>query len=71
MRRLRGRVSGLCQPGYVLDIPGGYGKVPVGPDYLDGDAVEDWRGHWHALAPAADTPDPTADGACDGTPSER
>ncbi|MGD9618033.1 MAG: lysine-2,3-aminomutase-like protein [Alphaproteobacteria bacterium] len=28
---LRGRISGLCQPGYVLDIPGGWGKVPVGP----------------------------------------
>jgi lysine 2,3-aminomutase len=28
---LRGRVSGLCQPTYVLDIPGGYGKVPIGP----------------------------------------
>ena len=26
---LRGRVSGLCQPTYVLDIPGGYGKVPL------------------------------------------
>ncbi len=34
MRLLRGRVSGLCQPDYVLDIPGGYGKSPVGPDYL-------------------------------------
>lgn len=34
MRRLRGRYSGLCQPAYVLDIPGGYGKVPIGPDYL-------------------------------------
>ena len=34
MRALRGRVSGLCQPNYVLDIPGGHGKVPVGPDYL-------------------------------------
>lgn len=34
MRALRGRVSGLCQPDYVLDIPGGHGKVPVGPDYL-------------------------------------
>jgi lysine 2,3-aminomutase len=33
MRRLRGRVSGLCQPSYVLDLPGGYGKVPVGPCY--------------------------------------
>jgi lysine 2,3-aminomutase len=34
MRALRGRVSGLCQPDYVLDIPGGHGKVPVGPNYL-------------------------------------
>jgi lysine 2,3-aminomutase len=34
MRALRGRVSGLCQPDYVLDIPGGHGKSPVGPNYL-------------------------------------
>ena len=34
MRTLRGRVSGLCQPDYVLDIPGGHGKAPVGPDSL-------------------------------------
>jgi lysine 2,3-aminomutase len=34
MRSLRGRVSGLCQPDYVLDIPGGSGKSPVGPSYL-------------------------------------
>ena len=34
VRALRGRVSGLCQPTYVLDIPGGHGKVPVGPGYL-------------------------------------
>jgi lysine 2,3-aminomutase len=34
MRALRGRVSGLCQPDYVLDIPGGHGKSPVGPAYL-------------------------------------
>src|SRR5262249_14033086 len=26
MRALRGRLSGLCQPTYVLDIPGGHGK---------------------------------------------
>jgi lysine 2,3-aminomutase len=31
VRSLRGRVSGLCQPTYVLDIPGGHGKVPIGP----------------------------------------
>jgi lysine 2,3-aminomutase len=34
MRGLRGRASGLCQPDYVLDIPGGHGKSPVGPVYL-------------------------------------
>ena len=34
MQALRGRVSGLCQPDYVLDIPGGHGKVPLGLQYL-------------------------------------
>jgi lysine 2,3-aminomutase len=37
MRALRGRLSGLCQPTYVLDIPGGHGKVPIGPAYLSQD----------------------------------
>lgn len=35
---LRGPVSGLCQPIYVLDVPGGFGKVPVGPSYHSVDA---------------------------------
>ena len=35
MRALRGRDSGLCQPAYVLDIPGGHGKSPIGPNYLE------------------------------------
>ena len=44
MRGLRGRVSGLCQPDYVLDIPGGHGKVPVGPAYLsDADSFSEGR----------------------------
>jgi lysine 2,3-aminomutase len=52
MRALRGDFSGLCQPTYVLDIPGGHGKVPVGPAYLshgeDGAlAVEDPAGALH------------------------
>jgi len=34
MRELRGKVSGLCQPEYMLDIPGGAGKVPVGPEWI-------------------------------------
>ena len=53
MRALRGRVSGLAQPTYVLDIPGGHGKVPIGPCYLDGETVTDWRGKTHHYAPAA------------------
>ena len=57
MRALRGRVSGLCQPTYVLDIPGGHGKVPIGPDYLvsssDGaPAVRDPWGRTHVYPPA-------------------
>lgn len=41
--RLRGRLSGLCQPEYVLDIPGGHGKSPVGPVYAEPDAGGGWR----------------------------
>ena len=33
MAQLRRRVSGLALPTYVLDIPGGHGKVPLGPDH--------------------------------------
>jgi lysine 2,3-aminomutase len=57
MRRLRGRVSGLCQPSYVLDLPGGYGKVPVGPCYAEPDEaaggwqVEDIAGRRHDYPP--------------------
>jgi lysine 2,3-aminomutase len=38
VRQMRGRVSGLCQPAYVLDIPGGAGKVPIGPNYISATA---------------------------------
>lgn len=44
MRSMRGDISGLCQPTFVLDIPGGHGKVPIGPVYLsedDGPLIED------------------------------
>jgi lysine 2,3-aminomutase len=51
MRSLRGTVSGLCQPTYILDIPGGHGKVPVGPDYLADGQVEDPAGRRHAYPP--------------------
>ncbi len=58
---LRGRVTGLAWPTYVLDIPGGHGKVPIGPTYLDpgpdpGRTVRDPNGARHILArpPAAE-----------------
>ena len=52
MRALRGRVSGLCQPEYVLDIPGGHGKSPVGPTYLQGNRIADYCGDVHLYPPA-------------------
>ncbi|MBU6498557.1 MAG: lysine-2,3-aminomutase-like protein [Rhodospirillales bacterium] len=51
---LRGRVSGLAWPTYVLDIPGGHGKVPLGPTYLRPDGtVLDPAGQRHRLAGSA------------------
>lgn len=51
MRVLRGRLSGLAMPTYVLDIPGGHGKSPIGPDYVHGDEIEDFRGGRHTYPP--------------------
>ena len=48
MRAMRGNLSGLAQPLYVLDIPGGHGKVPVGPGYLCDGVVEDPQGGMHS-----------------------
>ena len=54
VRSLRGHISGLCQPTYVLDIPGGHGKVPIAPCAVSagGEAggwiVEDPGGVQHA-----------------------
>lgn len=57
MRALRGRLSGIAQPTYVLDIPGGFGKVPAGPVYLgdalDGAIATDPDGMPHAYPPEA------------------
>lgn len=56
MKQLRGRVTGLAYPTYVLDIPGGYGKVPLTPSYLEELTngtykVEDYQGASHAYPP--------------------
>ena len=59
---LRGRVSGLCQPTYVLDIPGGWGKAPVAASAArpasspGGWDVEDPAGRTHRYPPPAGDP---------------
>lgn len=54
MRALRGAWSGLCQPTYILDIPDGHGKVPVGPAYLEDGQVEDPAGRKRDYPPRVD-----------------
>ena len=49
---LRGRLSGLCQPTYVLDIPGGHGKTPIAAGTIEDRgggcySVSDFRGRAH------------------------
>jgi len=36
MRQLRGHTTGYALPTFVVDAPGGGGKIPVGPDYIVG-----------------------------------
>jgi lysine 2,3-aminomutase len=50
MRTLHERASGLAQPTYVLDIPGGHGKAPLASPSLrdggEGYEVRDRSGVW-------------------------
>ncbi|MXP62000.1 lysine-2,3-aminomutase-like protein [Roseomonas sp. M0104] len=41
LRTLRGRLTGLAWPTYVLDLPGGAGKAPLGPDFATAEGL-DW-----------------------------
>ena len=55
MAALRGNLSGIAMPTYVLDIPGGHGKVPLTAAYTHdlGDGrwqIEDWQGGLHDYA---------------------
>jgi lysine 2,3-aminomutase len=51
MQALRKTLSGLEMPAYMLDIPGGFGKVPLESDHLEigesGIRVRDANGIWH------------------------
>ena len=49
MARLTGRVSGLAVPKYIVDTPGGMGKVPLSPDAViarseGSTTLRTWRG---------------------------
>lgn len=62
IRALRGHTSGMAVPAYVIDAPGGGGKIPLLPDYLQslGDNVmlKNYRGdgytYRNALPPVKD-----------------
>jgi lysine 2,3-aminomutase len=64
---LRGRVSGLCQPTYVLDMPGGFGKLPLMPSAARRDdtqscwLVADAAGTEHRYPPLPLPPPQVAD----------
>jgi len=51
MQTLRAQLSGLAQPSYVLDIPGGFGKVPLDSHNVEktatGHRIRDFTGAWH------------------------
>lgn len=62
VRQLRGNLSGLCQPTYMLDIPGGHGKVPLTPCQLEplkdgGYEITDYKGGSHIYKPHKETKD--------------
>lgn len=63
IRDLQGHISGLCLPRYMLDIPGGHGKVPIESGHLAGDGragtfrVTDHRGAVHAYPPCGKATD--------------
>lgn len=56
---LRGHTSGLAVPTYVVDAPGGGGKIPVGPQYLvsqssNGVVLRNYQGRMFAYAEPVD-----------------
>ena len=57
VRALHARASGLCQPVYVLDIPGGHTKAKIAEADIsgseDGHLLRDAGGSWHSYR---DTP---------------
>ena len=56
VRELRAKLSGLAMPAYMLDIPGGFGKVPLESMNVEkiatGHRIRDARGEWHLYPPS-------------------
>lgn len=47
VRELRARLSGICNPVYVLDLPEGGGKVPINPSHVEARDGSTWRFRGH------------------------
>lgn len=63
---LRGHTTGYAVPQYVIDAPGGGGKVPVNPDYIvqrnsERVVVRNFEGRTFEYPEPAVTPDPVLD----------
>jgi lysine 2,3-aminomutase len=56
LAELRERLSGLAMPTYMLDLPGGFGKVALEPrnvkKTVEGWRVRDAKGVWHEYPPS-------------------
>jgi lysine 2,3-aminomutase len=60
IRELRGHLSGYAIPHYIVDLPGGGGKIPLVPDYITGHDGNDWIATNFQGIPGFRYPDPEA-----------
>ena len=58
IRELRGHLSGYAVPHYIVDLPGGGGKIPLVPDYITGHDGQDWIATNFQGIPGYRYPDP-------------
>jgi lysine 2,3-aminomutase len=63
MQRLRGFTTGYAVPTYVIDAPGGGGKVPITPEYVvehmdDRIVLRNYLGEWYEYPEVPDSPVP-------------
>jgi lysine 2,3-aminomutase len=65
LRQLRGYTTGYAVPTYVIDAPGGGGKVPLTPEYVVRHTAErlllrNYKGELYEYPEAPDEPLPSA-----------